>query len=238
LLTSMINLRNKIIIAIDGYSSCGKSSFARRIAKELNYLYLDSGAMYRTVALNAQRSGWINGKKIDFINLIDSLKDIKISFRNLEGENQAFLNDQNVEKEIRGVEVSAFVSEISKIPEVRKHLVLLQQELGKDKGIVMDGRDIGTVVFPKAEIKLFMTADPAVRAKRRYDELKTKGISASLEEITQNINERDFQDINRGISPLTKAIDAILLDNSYMNFEDQMKWFIKLLYNKDLVKEK
>jgi CMP/dCMP kinase len=234
---SMIHLRRNIIIAIDGYSSCGKSSFAKRIARELGYLYLDSGAMYRSVALFALRAGWISNKKVDTKLLVDNLHNIQISFRNLEGENITFLNGENVEYEIRGAEVSANVSEISKIPEVRRRLVLLQQNLGQYKGIVMDGRDIGTVVFPSAEIKLFMTADPAVRAKRRFDELNMKGISASLDEIAQNIRERDYQDINRGISPLTKASDAILLDNSYMTFEEQMDWFEQVLRKKDLLEE-
>ncbi len=153
---SMITLRRKIIIAIDGYSSCGKSSYAKRIARELNYLYLDSGAMYRTVALYALRAGFVYEKTIATNNLVTNLHQINISFKNIEGENHAHLNNENIEKEIRGVEVSDIVSEISKIPEVRKRLVLLQQDMGKEKGIVMDGRDIGTVVFPKAEIKLFM----------------------------------------------------------------------------------
>ncbi len=233
----MIKLRNKIIIAIDGYSSCGKSSFAKRIARELNYLYLDSGAMYRMVALYALQSGYVNENYLHKEQLLKQLDRIHISFKIVHGENLAFLNNINVEKEIRGVEVSSVVSQISKIPEVRKRLVKLQQELGKEKGIVMDGRDIGTVVFPKAEIKIFMTAEPAIRAKRRFDELNMKGIPASMEEIERNINDRDYQDMNRGISPLTKATDAVLLDNSYMNFEDQMKWFHELLHRKKLIAE-
>jgi CMP/dCMP kinase len=234
---SMIILRKKIIIAIDGYSSCGKSSFAKRIARELNYLYLDSGAMYRSVALYALRAGWVNDRKVNVTQLIANLQNIQITFMNQGGENLTFLNNENVEKEIRGVEVSDFVSEVSKIPEVRNRLVNLQREMGKGKGIVMDGRDIGTVVFSNAEIKLFMTADADVRARRRFDELQMKGISASLEEIIKNISERDYQDINRGISPLTKASDAILLDNSYMSFEEQMEWFKKLLQVKNLIQE-
>jgi CMP/dCMP kinase len=233
----MLTLKKKIIVAIDGYSSCGKSSFARLLAGELKYLYLDSGAMYRAVALYTRRSGWINEKGIDTDKLITNLEGLHIAFKSSGGENQTYLNNELVENEIRGVEVSAIVSGISKIPEVRKSLVRLQQKMGSEKGIVMDGRDIGTVVFPDAEIKIFMTADATVRAQRRFDELRMKGINASLEEITRNISERDYQDVHRAISPLAQAEDAVVLDNSKMNFDDQMEWFNQLLRQKDLILE-
>jgi cytidylate kinase len=234
---SMITLRKKIIVAVDGYSSCGKSSFAKLIARVLDYLYLDSGAMYRAVTLYALRHGWINDKIINANMLIANLKHVTISFKINKGENQTYLNDEQVEQDIRGVEVSSVVSEISKIPEVRKHLVQLQQKIGKNKGIVMDGRDIGTVVFPAAEVKIFMTANAAVRAKRRYDELKAKGLGASIDEIAKNIGERDYQDIHRKVSPLVQAKDAVVLDNSTMTFEDQMTWFRQLLKQRNLIPE-
>jgi len=225
----MVILKKKLIIAVDGHSSCGKSSFAKLIAKYLSYLYLDSGAMYRTVSLYALRNKLINESRINTVKLISNLGDIHISFKIINGENQTFLNDENIEKEIRGVEVSSVVSPISTIPEVRAHLVKLQQAMGKKKGIVMDGRDIGTTVFPDAEIKIYLKADTAVRARRRHDELKGKGIEASLEEIRKNILERDYLDSNREVSPLTQASDAVLLDNSSMTFEEQMEWFRELL---------
>lgn len=229
----MMILQKRIIIAVDGYSSCGKSSFSKLIARQLSYIYLDSGAMYRTVALYALRNKLIADFKINTSALIERLPEIHISFNNQEGENQTFLNDENIEKIIRGVEVSSVVSEVSKIPQVRAHLVKMQQSLGRKRGIVMDGRDIGTVVFPEAEVKIFMKADTKVRAKRRFDELKQKGIPASLDEISRNINERDYQDINRKISPLTQAKDAQVLDNSTMSFDEQMKWFKELLIEKE-----
>jgi cytidylate kinase len=169
--------------------------------------------------------------------LIAGLSRVDISFRMSNGEIQTCLNDEPVEKEIRGVEVSSVVSEISKIPEVRKHLVQLQQKLGIEKGIVIDGRDIGTVVFPKAEIKLFMIADTTIRAKRRFDELRGKGIISNMDEITRNIKERDYQDTHRKISPLVKADDAVVLDNSEMTFDEQMEWFRQILKQKDLILE-
>jgi cytidylate kinase len=232
---SMIRLQKKIIVAIDGYSSCGKSSFARLIARELDYIHLDSGAMYRAVTFYALQKGCISEKKINIPMLIANLSQIHVSFRNQRGNNYTYLNEEPVESAIRGVEVSSMVSEISKLPEVRKHLVKLQQQMGNDKGIVMEGRDIGTVVFPDAEIKIFMTADTSVRAKRRYDELRAKGMSVSIEEITRNITERDDLDIHREISPLVKADDAVVLDNSHMTFGGQMNWFRELLIRRKLV---
>ncbi len=231
----MIDLRKRIIIAIDGYSSCGKSSFAKLIAGELGYLYIDSGAMYRAVTLFALQNKWITKENIEKEKLIQNLHKIDISFAKVKGENYTLLNGENIEKKIRNIEVSSVVSEISKISEVREQLVQMQREMGKERGIVMDGRDIGTVVFPQAEIKIFMTADTGIRVMRRYDELKAKGIPAELKEIEFNIKDRDDKDMNRAISPLRKAEDALVLDNSYMTFEEQMLWFRKELLNRELL---
>jgi CMP/dCMP kinase len=232
----MIELKNKIVIAIDGFSSCGKSSFAKLIAKKLGYIYIDSGAMYRAVALFAIRNKFITDGQVQTQQLIQKLNDIQISFVTTPIGIATFLNGENIEMDIRGVEVSGIVSKVSKIKEVRLHLVKLQKHMGENKGIVMDGRDIGTVVFPDAEVKLYMKADAAVRAKRRYDELAEKGIPASLESIILNIEERDHQDINREVSPLRQADDAIVLDNSFMTFDEQMQWFLGVLRNKELLK--
>jgi CMP/dCMP kinase len=231
----MTKLNKKVIIAIDGYSSCGKSSFAKLIASQLNYIYLDSGGMYRAVALYAMRHKMIHYNEVDIEKLTDSLSDIEIRFTKDHYGFSTWLNGENVEKEIRGPAVSSTVSAVSKIREVRLRLVQIQQKMGENKGIVMDGRDIGTVVFPKAEIKIFMIADTKVRAQRRYEELMTKGINARLEEITANIEERDYQDIHREISPLLKADDAFVLDNSHLNFDQQMLWFENILKEKGLV---
>lgn len=231
----MIELKKKIVIAIDGFSSCGKSSFAKLIAKNLGYIYIDSGAMYRAVALYALRNNFIPEGQVQEENLIKHLSEIQVSFVNTPAGIITLLNGENIEIDIRGVEVSGVVSKVSKIKEVRQHLVNLQRKVGIDKGIVMDGRDIGTVVFPEAEIKIYMKADSAVRAKRRYDELVEKGIPASLESIIKNIEERDNQDIHREVSPLRQAKDALVLDNSYMTFDEQMDWFLDLLRTKELL---
>jgi CMP/dCMP kinase len=231
----VIKIRKKIIIAIDGYSSCGKSSFAKTIATELNYKYLDSGAMYRAVALFAMRNNLISGNENLFDQLIRSLEEIDVDFAKGPDGYITLLNGEDVEKEIRGVAVSSHVSAISKIKQVRQRLVQIQQKMGQSKGIVMDGRDIGTVVFPDAEIKIYMVADVNVRSKRRYDELSTKGILASLDEIKLNIQQRDFQDMNREISPLTQAKDALVLDNSFMTPDQQMVWFENILVENGLV---
>jgi cytidylate kinase len=217
----------RMIIAVDGYSSCGKSTFAKAIARELNYIYVDSGAMYRAVALYCLRKGIIINGRPDQKALIKALSLINIEFRfNKQTQKcETFLNNINVEKDIRSVEVSEVVSLISKISQVREKILLLQRKMGENKGIVMDGRDIGTVVFPDAELKIFMTADVDVRAKRRYDELREKGIDVSLVEIKKNIQQRDEMDANRKVSPLLKAKDAIELDNSNMTPEEQMQWF-------------
>jgi cytidylate kinase len=216
----------KIIIAIDGHSSTGKSSFAKAIAVRIGYVYVDSGAMYRAITLYGLRHGLIsNNGDINTKDLITALPDIQIEFRNIDGQNTTFLQQVNVEQDIRSIEVSRQVSAVSAIAGVRSHLVHLQQLMGKDKGIVMDGRDIGTVVFPQAELKIFMTADPQVRAERRYKELVAKGQQVSLQEILQHVIQRDYADEHRAVTPLRKADDALLLDNSYLTPADQMKWF-------------
>jgi cytidylate kinase len=217
----------KLIIAIDGYSSCGKSTFARLIAKDLNYIYIDSGAMYRAVTLFCMRRNFINASGVNLKGILSELNDINIDFvfNPDKNEYETFLNSENVETEIRSMEVTAHVSRISQIYEVRDRMVELQREIGVTKGIVMDGRDIGTVVFPDADIKIFMTASVDIRAKRRYDELKNKGLSIDFEEIKRTIIARDIADENRDISPLKRADDAIILDNSRMNIGDQMIWF-------------
>jgi cytidylate kinase len=224
-------MTKKLFIAIDGYSSCGKSTFARTIAKELNYIFIDSGAMYRTVTLYCMRRGFIGDGVLNQQGIINELKDIHIEFvYNPDiSEYETFLNSENVEREIRGIEVSAQVSRISQISEVRSRMVELQRQIGVFKGIVMDGRDIGTVVFPDADLKLFMTASVDIRAKRRFDELKGKNINVDFEEIRRNIIARDITDENRDISPLRRADDAIILDNSKMTVEEQMVWVRQII---------
>jgi len=221
----------KLIIAIDGYSSCGKSTFAKHIAARYHYLYIDSGAMYRTVTLYALQQGIITEQGIDEEKLKSSLEYIDISFTFDPATLQSihFLNGENVEEKIRSIEVSQHVSPVSKLKFVREKMVALQREAGKEGGIVMDGRDIGTVVFPEADLKIFMTASPEIRARRRYLELKEKGIEASLEEIKKNLMERDLIDSTREESPLRQASDAIVLDNSHMTLEQQMEWIDPLI---------
>lgn len=223
--------KRKIIIAIDGYSACGKSTFAKDIARELNYIYVDSGAMYRVVTLFCLRNDLVKGKWVDKEKLKRKLPSIQIGFKFNQTLNrfETYLNNENVEEEIRSVIVSNNVSPVSKIKEVRKKLVDIQRGLGVKKGIVMDGRDIGSVVFPEAEIKIFLTASVAVRAQRRYDEMIEKGLDASFDDIEKNIRERDYIDENREISPLIRAKDAIMLDNSNMSVEEQMIWFRGIL---------
>ena len=224
-------MKKKIVIAIDGYSSCGKSTFAKAIAKELNYIYIDSGAMYRTVTLFSMRRGFIKNGIPSRPEIINNLDNIKIEFiYNPDiGEFETYLNSENVEKEIRSIEVSSHVSAVSTIPEVRTRMVALQREIGAQKGIVMDGRDIGTVVFPDAELKIFMTASADIRAKRRHDEMTGKGQKISFEEVRRNIVSRDITDENRDISPLRRADDAVVLDNSRMTVEEQMIWVRSLI---------
>lgn len=220
--------QNKIIIAVDGFSSCGKSTFAKAIAARLGYIFIDTGAMYRAVTLYALEHGAIRSGIVDEECVVGLLKEITIAFRfNPErGASDIYVNGDRVEGKIRTIEVSNCVSRVSAIPEVRTKLVAMQQEMGSRKGVVMDGRDIGTVVFPDAAIKLFMTADPNVRAQRRYDELKAKGDPVSLEEIECNVRSRDEADMSRAISPLRQADDAIVLDNSHMTVSEQMEWFM------------
>ena len=233
----MISLKKRITIAIDGYSSCGKSSFAKLIATELAYLYIDRGAMYRAVSLFAISNKLISTESFIREKLIQNLHRINISFEKSDNGYSTLLNGENVENRIRDIEVSSVVSEISKVSEVRERLVQMQREMGRDKGIVMDGRDIGTIVFPDAELKIFMSADPAVRAKRRYDELIGKGMPAIFKDIEANIKKRDHIDTNREISPLCKAEDALVLDNTHMTFDEQMLWFRQVLINKDLLEQ-
>lgn len=230
----MFKPNKPIIIAIDGHSSCGKSSFAKTIAKELNYLYVDSGAMYRAVTLYAMQNGLIQNGQVDTSRLEQALDNIDVDFRfnTSLAKYETFLNGKNVEEDIRTMSVSENVSAVSKIKLVRERLVALQQRFGINKGIIMDGRDIGTVVYPNAEIKLFMTASIEVRAGRRFLELQQKGIAGNLDEVKENLSQRDEMDQNRKESPLKKADDAIVLDNSDMTPDDQLVWFEKLLAEK------
>jgi cytidylate kinase len=227
-------MEKRLIIAIDGYSSCGKSTFAKSIAKLLDYIYIDSGAMYRAVTLYSLRKKFAGEWGINVDGIISGLKDIMIDFVYNPDimEYETFLNSENVEREIRSMEVTGNVSRVSQIYEVRARLVELQREIGSSKGIVMDGRDIGTVVFPDADIKIFMTASIDIRAKRRFDELKEKGIAGEFEEIKRNIIARDIADENRDISPLLRADDAIILDNSRMSVVDQMAWIEQIIEKK------
>lgn len=220
----------RLIIAIDGHSSTGKSTFARLIAKELNYIYVDSGAMYRAVTLHCMEKGLFDRTdEPPREDVIAELSGIFVTFRrNPEtGVNETCLNDRVVEKEIRTMAVSGNVSYISTIPEVREKMVALQREIGTEGGVVMDGRDIGTVVYPEAHIKIFMTAGVEVRAERRRKELEEKGIDEDFEKVKKNIADRDRIDSGRKTSPLKQADDAILLDNSYMTIPEQMEWFFR-----------
>jgi cytidylate kinase len=224
----------KFIIAIDGYSSCGKSSFAKAIATRLNYTYIDTGAMYRAVTLVAHANHAIRNGEINQSLLKELLKDLNITFnRNVTtGSNETYINGEKVEDQIRSMEISNYVSIVSQIKFVREKMVEMQREMSKSKSVVIDGRDIGTVVFPNADIKIFMTADTDVRTKRRFDELIAKGENVSFEEIKNNLIKRDEQDTTRALSPLVKADDALVLDNSNMTPNDQMLWFNKILESK------
>lgn len=226
----------KIIIAIDGYSSCGKSTMAKELAKRIGYLYFDSGAMYRAVAYYCLKHRLVIENKIDTNALKAQIESLKITFSNNPDtqKSQTFLNGQNIEKEIRTLEVSQIVSYVAAIDFVRKALIKQQQEMGKEKGIVMDGRDIGTTIFPQAELKVFVTASADIRAQRRFDELQAKGEKGNYEEILTNVKQRDYIDEHREISPLRKADDALVLDNSLMTFEEQNEW----LFNEFLKRAK
>jgi cytidylate kinase len=224
-------LDKKITIAIDGFSSTGKSTLAKQLANHLGYVYVDTGAMYRAVTFFAMQNGYINADFFDKESLVNSLPFIKLQFKfNPDlGFAEMYLNDVNVETEIRTIEVSNFVSKVAEVSQVRAKLVEQQKEMGKDKGIVMDGRDIGTVVFPDAELKIFMTASATTRAQRRFDELQQKGDDVSYEAVLKNVEERDYIDTHRVDSPLVKAHDAIEIDNSYLNREEQFQVVLDLV---------
>ena len=222
----------KITIAIDGFSSCGKSTMAKDLAKQLGYIYVDTGAMYRAVTLFAMQHGLFNADgSVKTQDLQQQMSHINITFKlnKLTGRPDTYLNNELVESNIRTLEVSNHVSQIAAIPFVREAMVAQQQRLGKDKAVVMDGRDIGTVVFPEAELKVFVTASAEVRAQRRYDELKEKGMPADFNDILKNVEERDYIDSHREVSPLRKAPDAIELDNSHMTIAEQSDWLMKLV---------
>jgi cytidylate kinase len=231
----------KITIAIDGYSSCGKSTLAKALAQRLNYSYVDTGAMYRAVTLYALRNGIIDKDyNLDEQKLIDSLDQIELNFvfDSHHKTSETFLNGENVERFIRTMEVSNNVSKVSSIKKVREKMISLQRMMGKKKGVVMDGRDIGTNVFPKAELKLFMTADTDVRAQRRLDEMTSKGQYFTLDEVKHNLQERDYADSHRKENPLTQAEDAIILDNTDLSREEQLEFVLKLIEDTYLAPEK
>lgn len=219
----------KITIAIDGHSSCGKSTMAKKLAREIGYIYVDTGAMYRAVTLYALRNNVFDKESnVDADKMERLLPKIDISFKrdDTTGTVNTYLNGECVENEIRTLEVSSRVSKIAAMPSVRAKLVEQQQRMGKDKGVVMDGRDIGTVVFPDAELKIFVTASAEIRAQRRFDELKAKGMECNYEDILKNVEERDYIDSHRATSPLRKADDAILLDNSTLSIDEQQQWLL------------
>ena len=212
---------------MDGHSSCGKSTMAKALAKAIGYTYIDTGAMYRAVTLYAMRRGFIGEKGIDEESLRKELPQIKISFGHENGQQYTILNGENVERQIRGMEVSGNVSPISAIGFVREAMVKLQREMGQKGAIIMDGRDIGTTVFPNAQLKVFVTASDEIRARRRFDELTMKGENPVYEDVLKNVRERDYIDSHRAVSPLRKADDAIVLDNSNMTIEEQDKWLME-----------
>ena len=225
----------KITIAIDGFSSCGKSTMAKDLAKKLGYVYVDTGAMYRAVTLYAMRNGLFNADgSVKTADLERQMNKINITFKlNKTAERpDTYLNNELVENDIRTLEVSNHVSQIAAVPFIREAMVAQQQRMGKDKGVVMDGRDIGTTVFPEAELKVFVTASAEVRAQRRYDELKEKGMPADFNDILKNVEERDYIDSHREVSPLRKAPDAIELDNSHMTIAEQSAWLMELVKQK------
>lgn len=221
----------KINIAVDGFSSCGKSTIAKGLARELGYTYIDSGAMYRAVALHALRNGWITAEDMNQEQLEKHISGMVITFhKNAQGEQETYLNGENVERKIRTLEAANGASRISTLPFVRRELVRQQQLMGTEKGVVMDGRDIGTVVFPDAELKLFLTASPEVRARRRFDEMKGKGENPVFAEVLANVKERDLRDTTRAESPLRKADDALELDNSHIGIDEQLQWALDMYY--------
>lgn len=217
-------IMKRITIAIDGFSSCGKSTMAKQLAKDLGYIYVDTGAMYRAVTLYALNHAFMAQNELQVKELLACLSKIDVAFTQ---EGGVLLNGERVDDAIRSVEVSQWVSKVSSIKEVRQKMVELQRAMGSNKGVVMDGRDIGTVVFPDAELKIFVTAEPKVRAQRRYDEWTAKGMQVNFDEVLRNVIDRDFQDQHRAESPLKQADDAIVLDNSYMSRGEQQEWLMK-----------
>ena len=230
---------SKITVAIDGYSSCGKSTLAKALAQKLNYSYIDTGAMYRAVTLYGLRNDIIKNSVVDKKKLLECLNDIEVSFtyNTVTKTSEVFLNGEHVEKEIRSMQVANNVSAISSIKEVREKMVILQREMGKNKGVIMDGRDIGTHVFPNAELKLFMTADNDVRTQRRLDELSSKGEHHTFEDVKRNLEKRDHDDTTRKENPLIKADDAVILDNTKLNKEEQLNFVLKLINDLLLTKD-
>ncbi len=226
-----------IIIAVDGHSSCGKSTVAKQVARAIGIAYIDTGAMYRAVTLFALRHGLMDGNQPNALAIEQHLNEVHISFDfdQQAGRNTTFLNDENVEDQIRNMEVSSHVSAVSAIPAVRAKLTEWQRQMAQSKSVIMDGRDIGTAVFPNADLKIFMTARPEVRAQRRYDELKAKGQDANLQDILQNVVDRDRQDSTRSVSPLRQADDAVVLDNSDITREEQYDFILNLLAQRGLI---
>jgi cytidylate kinase len=223
----------RIIVAIDGFSSCGKSTMAKQLAHEVGYIYVDTGAMYRAVSLYCMRNGWMDAESMDVESIESNIGSIQLEFiKNQQGKAEIYLNGENVEAEIRTLEVSNGASRVSTLGAVRRELVRQQQLMGVEKGIVMDGRDIGTVVFPEAELKVFLTASPEIRARRRMDELSAKGETVSYEEVLANVKERDDRDQNRKESPLKKADDAIIIDNSALSIVEQQEMLRSLFDQK------
>ncbi len=232
-----MNTTKKLTIAIDGYSSCGKSTLAKALAKKLNYIFVDSGAMYRGIALFCLQNKIIKGTEIDTVHLINTLQtiDLKFIYNEQIQESELFLNGVNVALDIRKPDVAAVVSQVASIEAVRVKLVEMQQEMGLNGGIIMDGRDIGTVVFPFADLKLFVTADPKIRAERRYKEMLIKDPDTNIEEVEANLIARDKMDTTRAISPLVRAEDALILDNTHMDREMQLEYVLKLLKERELI---
>ena len=223
----------KIIVAIDGFSSCGKSTMAKELAKYAGYIYVDTGAMYRAVALLALQNGWMNDEEINETELKNHISEIEITFKtNESGLQETYLNGENVENEIRTLRAANGASRVSTIGFVRREMVRQHQAMGTEKGVVMDGRDIGTVVFPDADLKIYLTASPEVRAQRRFDELKAKGETVNYDDVLVNVKERDFRDSNRAESPLYKASDAIEIDNSNLSLEEQRELLKTLFHQK------
>ncbi len=226
----------KIIVAIDGFSSCGKSTMAKILAHETGYIYVDTGAMYRAVSLFCIRNGWMTAAEMDVVAIEKHITEIQLEFRaNENGKAEMYMNGENVENEIRTLDVANGASRVSTLGAVRRELVRQQQKMGEKKGIVMDGRDIGTVVFPKAELKIFLTASAEVRAQRRWDEMRAKGENVGYEEVLANVIERDFRDQNREESPLRKAEDAIEIDNTTLQPNEQQEILRQLFKQKTLM---